>query len=132
MTINYISMTIEMTKAESKAASKFGTDAYKDLIAAMQQFPNYKIQVATRAATKKSCDYKGLTYDYMEKYIQAHDNESNSIKTEYDALRGNTAEAIDALAESCSYQEIKKWFLNKFPEIEKFHTMRQKLLSAAN
>ena len=132
MTINYITMTIEMTKAESKAAGKIGTEEFKNMLTLMQQFPNYKIQVATRAATKKSCDYKGLTYDYMEKYIQVHDNEGQTIKAEYDALRGNTAEAIDALAESCSYQEIKKWFLNKFPEIEKFHTMRQKLLGAAN
>lgn len=132
MTINYTSMTIEMTKAESKAAGKVGTEAFKEMLSLMQQFPNYKILVVTRTATKKSCDYKGLTYDYMEKYIQAHDNEGQSIKAEYDALRGNTAEAIDALAESCSYQEIKKWFLNKFPEIEKFHTMRQNLLSAAN
>ena len=132
MTINYITMTIEMTKAESKAAGKVGTAEFKNMLGLMQQFPNYKIQVATRAATKKACDYKGLTYDYMEKYIQVHDNEGQTIKAEYDALRGNTAEAIDALAESCSYQEIKKWFLNKFPEIEKFHTMRQKLLGAAN
>ena len=132
MKINYTSMTIEMTKSESKAAGKFGTDAYKDLIAAMQQFPTYKILIVTRAATKKSCDYKGLTFAYMEKYIQAHDDEGQSIKAEYDALRGNTAEAIDALAESCSYQEIKKWFLGKFPEIREFHEMRQNLLSTAN
>ena len=95
MTINYTSMTIEMTKAESKAAGKFGTDAYKDLIAAMQQFPNYKILVVARAATKKSCDYKGLTYDYMEKYIQAHD-EDQSIMKEYQMLRGLTSEAQEA------------------------------------
>ena len=131
MTINYTSMTIEMTKAESKAAGKFGTDAYKDLIAAMQQFPNYKILVVARAATKKSCDYKGLTYDYMEKYIQAHD-EDQSIMKEYQMLRGLTNEAQEALADSCSYQEIKNWFLAKFPAIEKFHSMRQNLLSAAN
>ena len=132
MTINYTSMTIEMTKAESKAAGKFGTDAYKDLIAAMQQFPNYKIQVATRAATKKSCDYKGLSFDYMEKYIASHDDDSKSIMTEYEDLRGKSDEAQAALADSCSYQEIKKWFLGKFPEIEKFHNMRQKILGAAN
>ena len=130
MTINYISMTIEMTKAESKAASKFGTDAYKDLIAAMQQFPNYKIQVATRAATKKSCDYKGLTYDYMEKYIKAHDKDQ-SIMKEYQMLRGLSDEAQEALADSCSYQEIKNWFLDKFSEIAQFHERRQKLLGTA-
>ena len=132
MTINYTSMTIEMTKAESKAASKFGTDAYKDLIAAMQQFPTYKILVVTRAATKKSCDYKGLTYDYMKKYIENHDDEMKSIMAEYKNLRGESEEAKAALADSCSYQEIKSWFLAKFPEIEKFHTMRQNLLAAAN
>ena len=132
MTINYTSMTIEMTKAESKAAGKFGTDAYKDLITAMQQFPNYKILVVARAATKKSYDYKGLTYDYMKKYIEKHDDEKQSIMNEYKNLRGESEEAKAALADSCSYQEIKSWFLAKFPEIEKFHTMRQNLLAAAN
>ena len=132
MTINYASMTIEMTKAESKAAGKIGTEEFKNMLTLMQQFPNYKIQVATRAATKKSCDYKGLTFDYMEKYIASHDNESKSIMTEYEALRGKSDEAQAALADSCSYQEIKKWFLSKFPEIEKFHNLRQKILSAAN
>ena len=131
MTINYTSMTIEMTKAESKAAGKVGTEAFKEMLSLMQQFPNYKIQVIARAATKKSCDYQGLTYDYMEKYIQAHD-EDQSIMKEYQMLRGLTSEAQEALADSCSYQEIKNWFLAKFPAIEKFHTMRQNLLSAAN
>ena len=132
MTINYTSMTIEMTKAESKAAGKFGTEAYKDLITAMQQFPNFKIQVATRAATKKTREYKGLTYDYMKKYIEKHDDEKKSIMNEYQNLRGESDEAKAALADSCSYQEIKAWFLNRFPEIEQFHTKRQNLLAAAN
>ena len=132
MTINYTSMTIEMTKAESKAAGRFGTDAYKDLIAALQQFPNYKILVVTRAATKKSCDYKGLTYDYMEKYITSHDDEKKSIMAEYKDLRGESDEAKDALADSCSYQGIRKWFLEKYPEIAQFHEKRKNLLGAAN
>ena len=132
MTINYTSMTIEMTKADSKAAGKVGTEAFKEMLSLMQQFPNYKILVVTRAATKKTCDYKGLTYDYMEKYIKAHDDESKSIMNEYKMLRGITDEAKDALADSCSYQEIKAWFLAKFPAIAKFHEMRQNLLAAAN
>ena len=132
MTINYTSMTIEMTKAESKAAGKVGTEAFKEMLSLMQQFPNYKIQVATRAATKKSCDYKGLTYDYMEKYIQAHDNEEKSIMAKYMDLRGESEEAKDALADSCSYKEIKKWFLEQFPAIKQFHEKRSEMLSAAN
>lgn len=130
MTINYTSMTIEMTKTESKAAGKVGTEAFKEMLSLMQQFPNYKIQVVTRAATKKSCDYKGLTYDYMEKYIKAHDKDQ-SIMKEYQMLRGLSDEAQEALADSCSYQEIKNWFLDKFSEIAQFHERRQKLLGTA-
>ena len=132
MTINYTSMTIEMTKAESKAAGKVGTEAFKEMLSLMQQFPNYKILVVTRAANKKSCDYKGLTYDYMEKYIQAHDNEEKSIMAKYMDLRGESEEAKDALADSCSYKEIKKWFLEQFPAIKQFHEKRSEMLSAAN
>ena len=130
MKINYTSMTIEMTKAESKAAGKVGTEAFKEMLSLMQQFPNYKIQVATRAATKKPCDYKGLTFDYMEKYIASHDDENNSIMAEYQALRGKSDEAKEVLADSCSYKEIKEWFLNKFPAIKQFHEMRSKMLTA--
>ena len=132
MKINYTSMTIEMTKTEAKNAGKVGTEAFKEMLSLMQQFPNYKIQVATRAATKKACDYKGLTFDHMEKYIAAHDDAKKSIMTEYQALRGMTAEAKDALAESCSYKEIKEWILNKFPAIKQFHEMRSKMRTAAN
>jgi len=131
MTINYTSMTIEMTKAESKAAGKVGTDAFKEMIALMQQFPNYKILVVARAATKKSSDFKGLTFEYMEKYITAHDDESKSIMAEYENLRATSDEAKEALADSCSYQEIKAWFLAKFPQIKKFHENRSQMLMAA-
>ena len=131
MTINYASMTIEMTKAESKAAGKIGTEEFKNMLTLMQQFPNYKIQVIARAATKKSCDYKGLTYAYMEKYIKAHDNDKHTIMAEYEDLRGESDAAKDVLADSFTYQEIKNWFLGKFPEIREFHEMRSKMLTAA-
>ena len=131
MKINYTSMTIEMTKAEAKNAGKVGTEAFKEMLSLMQQFPNYKIQVITRAATKKTCDYKGLTFNYMEKYIASHDDENNSIMAEYQALRGKSDEAKEVLADSCSYKEIKEWFLKKFPAIKQFHEMRSKMLTAA-
>ena len=131
MTINYASMTIEMTKAESKAAGKIGTEEFKNMLSLMQQFPNYKIQVIARAATNKACDYKGLTYDYMKKYIQAHDDEQKTIMAEFEMLRGESDAAKDVLADSFTYQEIKEWFLNKFPAIKQFHEMRSKMLTAA-
>lgn len=129
MTINFASKTIEMTKAESKAAGKFGSEAYKELTSIMQQFPTFTIQVIARTSVKKSSEFKGLTYSYMEAYITKHDNENQTIMAEYKMLRGQTVEAEDALAASCSYQEIKKWFLGQFNEIEEFHQKRQNVLA---
>ena len=39
--------------------------------------------------------------------------------------------AQEALAEPCSYNEMKNWFLKKFTEIADFHKMREELLKTA-
>lgn len=46
-------------------------------------------------------------------------------------LRGQSDEAKDALAESCSYKEIKDWFLAQYEEINQFHNNRAELLDSA-
>ena len=131
MTINFASKTIEMTKTESKAAGKFGTEAYKELTTILQQFPNYTIHVVTRPTTKKASSLKGLTYDYMEAYITKYDDEAGTIMAEYLMLRGKNEAAEEALATSCSYLEMKAWFLAKFPAVEEFHKQRKAILATA-
>ena len=113
MTINFASKTIEMTKAESKAAGKFGSEAYKELTTIMQQFPTFTIQVITRTSVKKSSEFKGLTYSYMEAYIAGHDQDG-AIKKVYDELR------LIGACHKVSYPTIKKWFLETYPEIVEF------------
>ena len=79
-----------------------------------------------------SLDFLTLTYSYMEAYIARHDNENQTIMAEYKMLRGKSDEAKEVLADSLSYQEIKKWFLAQFNEIEKFHQKRQDVLTPNN
>ena len=67
----------------------------------------------------------------MEKYILAHDDENQKIMNEYLELRAMTDEAEDALLESATYQEMKDWFLDKFPAIAEFHQKREELLAKA-
>ena len=129
MTINYSSRTIQMTKKFAKAAEKFGSDEYKNLQEARRDNPTFKVVIVARKATEKKDTYKGLTYSYMEKYINAHDNAEEKMK-EYKNLRGLSEEAKAALAEPCSYNEIRAWFLNAYPAIAKFHEDRAKLLAA--
>ena len=129
MTINYKNRTIEITKKFEKAASRFGSDEYNMLRQARNDNPSFRVVVIKRKASSKS--FKGLTYDYMKKYIEAHDDESKSIISEFNDLRAKSADAEAACADSLSYGEIKVWFLNKYPEIKEFHENRKNLTTAA-
>lgn len=130
MKINQKNHTIEMTKKFAKAAAKFGTEEYKQLQEARRDYPNFRVVTVSRKPDIKKDQYKGLTYEYMERYIQKHDDEQKSIMAEYKMLRGKTAEAEEALAESFTYLEMREWFLKKFPAIAQFHEARAKLLAA--
>ena len=130
--VNHQTRTIEMNKTFADKASRFGSNEYDALMLAREQNPGYTMKVITRKTTKSDKpSYKGLTYEYMEKYILAHDDENQKIMNEYLELRAMTDEAEDALLESATYQEMKDWFLDKFPAIAEFHQKREELLAKA-
>ena len=129
MFINEKKHTIELSKKEAKAAAKFGTTEYKNLQEARRDYPTFSVKtVSQKPATKKNT-FKGLTYEYMESYISKHDDENSSIMEAYMTLRGISDDAEEAFAESCSYFEIKTWFLNQYPAIAEFHKKREALLN---
>ena len=132
ITMNHKNRTIELTKKFAADSSHFGTDEYKMLQEARRDYPGYKVNVVKSKAgkTDKEQDiFKGLNYDYMEKYIEAHDDEEKSIMAEYLDLRGKSAEAKELQAGSASYLEIRSWFLKTFPAIEAFYAKRAKILA---
>ena len=131
MFINERKMVIEVSKKFYAAACKYGTEEYKDLQEVRRDYPNFKVVTITRKVTTQKDTYKGLTYTYMETYIKAHDDDQKSIMAEYEMLRGISQAAKDALAEPCSYNEMKNWFLKKFPAIADFHKTRENLLKTA-
>lgn len=119
--------TLMISKSFAKAASRFGSEAYQELRKARNDFPDFKV-VVKRPATKKNDHFKGLTYEYMERYIAAHDDDAKSTMKKFLDLRGESDEAKEALAESRSYIEIRNWFLSQYSEITKFHSDRIALL----
>ena len=121
MYINEKKMAIEMTKKFAAAARKFGTQQYRDLQEARRDYPNFKVVTITRNTAGKQDFYKGLTDEFMESYIQKHDDEEQSIMAEYMMLRGKSEDAKDHLVEPYSYGKMKKWFLKTFPAIADFH-----------
>ena len=126
ITVNRKMRTLEITKKFDKASSRYGSDEYNELQNALAQNAGFKVVVKSSTSKKKET-YKGLTYEYMEKYIKAHD-EDGSIMEEYEMLRGISEEAEEACADSLSYHEMKEWFLNTYPAIAEFHNKRKSIM----
>ena len=118
MKINHMNCTIELTKAEMKAAETFGSQMYKDLREARQDNPNYRVKVVSSG--KMVDHHKGLTVDAMEKFILKHDDENKTILKEFYQLRGLTPEGKkDEFGCSVTYGKLKQWFFEQYPQFKK-------------
>lgn len=127
MKINEKKFTIEVTKSFAQKASRVGSPEYYELLEVRHNFPKFKVVVNQ---TKSKDSFKGLTYEYMKKYIQTHDDEKGSNMAVFMELRGKSEEADEAQADSMSYGEIKLWFLDTYPEIKNFHESRADRIQA--
>ena len=128
--VNHDNQTIEITKSLDNAARRYGSEGYNFLEDIRGKHPGYRIVVK---AIKRSGNRKGLTYKYMEEYIQKHDDEKGSIMQEFNILRGKAApEGNDEWDTTivASYLEVKAWFERKFPEIEQYRENARKGIQA--
>ena len=125
--VNRTNRTIEVSKSFDKAASRFGTDEYQAMQQVRKDYPTFTIVVKT--VRTKVDHFKGLTYDFMEKYIASHDDADKRL-AEFNDLRGKSEEALLFGAEALSYGEIKAWFFKNYPEIEAFQRRREQALAA--
>ena len=128
--INEANRTIEVTKAFYKEASKFGTDEYKMLKEARNDFPTFR--VVTKNAGKRNGTFKGLTIKYMKEYIEKHDTENKEIMKDFCILCGRNEnwEIVD-LVGTATYGEIKSWFLKKYPVFNEYTEKVNKVLQSA-
>ena len=130
ITVSARTHSLVLTKSFAAKAAIFGTDEYKMLQEARRDYPGYKVTVGKTKNKEQKNAFAGLDYDYMEKYIAAHDKDG-SIMAEYQMLRGESEEAKAINARSASFLEIRSWFLKTFPAIEEFYTKRAALLTKA-
>ncbi len=126
--INRANRTVEISKTFDKAASRYGTREYEAMQQVRKDYPDFAIVV--KASRNKADHYKGLTYDFMEKYIASHDDGNGSIMKEFNDLRATSDEALLFGVEALSYGEIKAWFFKTYPEIEAFQKRRESALAA--
>lgn len=115
--IDHFNKRILISKSFQKAAMNPTSNEYADLAEVMSKHSDYKI---ARRAIKKNPQketYAGLTYDFMKDYIirQSYYDESTRL-SEFEEM---------LLVSKCHnkaqrYPTIKKWFLEKYPEVEMY------------
>ena len=104
---------IVMDRTFARLSQIVGSDEYNRLQTARRDYEGFNVLTRTiRRNDKKEC-YRGLTYDYMERYILLH-GKADERKKEFDELR------LIAECHSKRYPVIKQWFLQQYPEIAKF------------
>ncbi len=127
ISINTKNRTIELSNTFAKAASLFGSEEYRQLQEARRDYPNYRVITVKQKSTAKA-DFQKLSFSYMDEYVKKH-IQTEDLKKEYLNLRALDEDwNKDKGKEAADYQVIKDWFLNNFPEFEKFRADRLALL----
>ena len=98
MKVNFLSRSIELTASEMHKASNPGTHEYSTLLRLMNELADFKIIIKRRVS--QACVNRGLTYEYMERYIGEHAPERMD-----DFL---------LVRKACGYPTTTKWFRNEF------------------
>ena len=118
MTMNTIFVDHEkqrllMDRTFAKLSANVRSPEYEILQRVRRDYPNYAV---VRREIKKNSgkeSYRGLTYEYMEKYIATHANAAAN-RAAYDEKRQI------AQCHSVRYPHIKQWFLETYPEVARF------------
>jgi hypothetical protein len=114
---------IIMDREFSIRASIFGTDEYNRLQQARRDYDQYGVERKTIKRNPKKEAFKGLTYAYMEAYMDRY-NVSEEIRQEYQDVRFNVQ------CHSIRYPLVKQWFLKTFPEIKNLGTINEECNAA--
>ena len=118
--IDFVMNTITISADFAEALNDPTSEEYKFLLNLRRDFPTIQVINRTHATPKvyktKSGErlthnqFKGLTYEKMEKFLSVVPN-GEAFKAEYDKARSFAKEAnVNA------YPLISKWFVKQFPE----------------
>ena len=106
---------IVMDRTFYKNSSNIRFEEYGMLQRARQDYPTYTPVIKRIKRNPDKETYRGLTYAYMERYIESHEN-ADAIMAEYRELRLIS----ECHCKARRYPKIKKWFLKRYPEVENF------------
>lgn len=100
--VNFVTKEIIVSKKFLKKAESFHSEEYNEMLAIMNELPNFTIKTKEVCRIHKKSMYKGLTYAAMRNYLMM--NSSEHLE-EFEKL----------LNYNCSYFQVKQWFLKTCP-----------------
>lgn len=118
LTINFEKSQIVMTKLFAKKCADTRSEEYAHLQSVRKDYPTFVVVTREIKKNPNKRVYKGLTYEYMRDYIILHtspENETMALAEFEELLLISRCQQ-----QSRRYPAIKKWFLEKYPEIEDF------------
>ena len=116
--VDFASEQILISNSFAKKASVSSSKEYKALTKVQASYPGYKIEIKQVKKNPAKESYKGLTYDYMRRYIIKY-TPSPELSKALAELEDNIFISL-CHSEAKRYPTVKKWFLKKYPRIEEF------------
>ena len=109
---------IEMDRTFAKNAEDTSSAEFKKLQEVRLVYPNAKIVTRHIKKNPNQEHHKGLTYAFMEDYIRNYAPEKTR-KADLDEFRQKLI-ISECHSKAFRYPTIKKWFLDKYPEVTSF------------
>ena len=116
--VKYAEGVIEMNTTFAKEMRNPLSDEYALLQKTKMENPGFTVSRRQIKSNPKKDTYKGLTYEYMKKYIKLHETKEEAEKVI--AYLEDQILISKCHSQRLRYPTIKKWFLAKYPEVAEF------------
>ena len=118
LSVKYAKSVIEVNTIFAKMMENPRSDEYELLQKIKRENPGFTVSRRQIKSNPKKDTYKGLTYEYMKKYIKLHETKEEAEKVI--AYLEDQILISKCHGQRLRYPTIKKWFLAKYPEVAKF------------
>ena len=117
--VSHSDCTIIMDRTFAKLSENTMSAEYAHLQQVRLHYPLYQVVQRHIRKNIKQEHYHGLTYRYMEDYIDSHGTAED--RHTYDEMRLIS----ECHSKAHRYPVIKNWFLERFPEIKTFGVQQE-------
>lgn len=116
--IDFAKEKIIMDRTFAQKCTNTASKEYAQLQSVRRDYPDFEVVLRKIQKNPNKESYHGLTYEYMEDYISTHEpaETRQSVLNEFEEMRLISA----CHSKAFRYPTIKKWFLNKYPQISTF------------